>query len=105
MCGDHSLYFTHHGDWETHPIFERAAPFIATLIIERREEVLDEKSVSAMQFDAIEACLDGPPCRLAKGSNDREDFVIRQCACLHTARIEGTGRDFEGAGADDLAAG
>ena len=40
---------------ETHPVFEAAAKFVATMVGVRRQKLTDEVAMSRMDFHAVEA--------------------------------------------------
>ena len=69
-----------HRQWESGTFLTAAAPFIVTLVGVRREELLNQVGVGAVDFHAVKAGLDGATYRLAKFTDHLFHFLRGQSA-------------------------
>src|SRR5579859_391550 len=64
-----------HFNSEACAVFDGSAVFVSPNVGARGEELMDQISVGAMDFDAVGAGLDGTPRRVAKVGNSLAYFV------------------------------
>ena len=58
---------------QPHAILEAAAIFVGSLIAERRKKLVEQIAVGGVDFDELEASLNGPPCSRFEGTDDGVD--------------------------------
>nr|GEU28411.1 hypothetical protein [Tanacetum cinerariifolium] len=102
MFGNLGLHRRHHRERKAHAVLERTAPSVDPDIRMRREEVLEQETVGAVQLNAVEAGCDGATCRRGEGIDDVDDFIIFQCPGNDGVR-ERAGMAGHRAGGDDFA--
>lgn len=76
MAFDNSPNFARHFQWETHAILQRTAPFIRALVEIRGEKVLEQETMRAMQFHAIEPRLNRAASGFAKIADHSQNFIM-----------------------------
>jgi hypothetical protein len=72
ICWCRAAHRTHHRAREPHAVFERAAPIVAAMIRAQREELREQVSLRAHDFDTVIAGFGCEPCGRAKSSIVRE---------------------------------
>ena len=81
---------------EAHPVVERAAPVVGALVGERREELVEQVAVGAVDLDEVEAGARGALGGGGPGADEALDAVLVEGLRHVPARCEGDGRRCHG---------
>lgn len=100
---DNPADFGNDGEREAHAIFQRSAPFIDSPVGARRQEVLDQETMGAMQLDPVEACQYRPARRITESRDDVCDLDRRKRTDWCTPFHKGAGLDQSSTRAHDIA--
>ena len=76
----HGPHRIEHREREAHPVLQRAAIFVLALVRERREELVHQIAMSAMQLDRGEAEPYGPAGRVREGLDQARDVIVGEGA-------------------------
>ncbi|CDN44734.1 hypothetical protein BN871_FL_00070 [Paenibacillus sp. P22] len=76
MLGDDPLYLFHHRERKRHPFGQIPAPAVVAAVRMRREKLLQQVSVRAVNLHPVEARLNRPPRRLPEVAHDGFDLFI-----------------------------